>query len=368
MSRASRITVVGAGIVGVRTARELLGPRPDAEVPVGRVTLVSRRPDRLEQLASTFGSSVHLASAEQSEPDLDADVVVVARPAAEQAEVAERALAAGAHVVSTADDPDAVDALLALDGRAERAGRSLVVGAAMSPGLSCLLARHAAALLDEVDEIHVARDGAGGPACARQRLRALRGTASEWRDGAWVRRGGFSGRELCYFPDPIGAHDCYRAALAEPAVLVDAFPGVGRVTSRLAASRLDRALVPLPVLVGPPVEGRPGAVRIEVRGRRAGQREVVVYGVLDRPSVAAAAVAAVAAVSVTEGGVGTGAHGLAAVGDPVPMLRELARRGVRAAVFEGRGGAPGAVWHGENPGSDVQVGPSPADTTTESDI
>jgi hypothetical protein len=31
----------------------------------------------------------------------------------------------------------------------------------------------------------------------------------------------------------------------------------------------------------------------------------------------------------------TGAHGLAALVDPVPFLGELARRGVKAAVFEG---------------------------------
>jgi hypothetical protein len=31
----------------------------------------------------------------------------------------------------------------------------------------------------------------------------------------------------------------------------------------------------------------------------------------------------------------TGVHGLAALVDPVPFLGELARRGVKAAVFEG---------------------------------
>ena len=44
------------------------------------MALVSRRPDRLEQLVSTFGSSVDLLSAEQADPDLgQASVVVVAR-------------------------------------------------------------------------------------------------------------------------------------------------------------------------------------------------------------------------------------------------------------------------------------------------
>ena len=332
----AHVAVVGAGIVGVRTARELLTPTQAGTAAVDRVSLVSRRPGRLEQLVTTFGSSVDLLSAEQAEPDLgDASVVVVARAAGEQLDVVRDAVAAGRHVVATTDDPDEVTAILAMDGRAEAAGVGVVVGVGMSPGLSCLLARHAANVLDHVDEIHVARDGAAGPACARRRLRALRGTAVEWRDGAWVRRAGFSGRELCWFPDPIGARDCYRAELAEPAVLVDAFPDVERVTARLAASRADRLLAPLPVLVGPPVEGGPGAVRVEVRGRLDGARQIVVYGVLDRPGVAASATAAVMALWLAGGSAPAGVHGAAGVGDPLPMLRELTRRGVRTAVFDG---------------------------------
>ena len=78
-----------------------------------------------------------------------------------------------------------------------------------------MLARHAAADLDEVDEIHVARLGTGGPACARLHHRALGGAALDWRDGGWLQRQGGSGRELCWFPDPVGAADCYRASLPD---------------------------------------------------------------------------------------------------------------------------------------------------------
>ena len=66
---------------------------------------------------------------------------------------------AGRHVVSTSDDPDEVAALLDLGDWARAVGVSVVVGAAMSPGLSCLLAAHASTLLDRVDEVHVARHG-----------------------------------------------------------------------------------------------------------------------------------------------------------------------------------------------------------------
>ena len=176
-------------------------------------------------------------------------------------------------------------------------------------------------------------------------VRALRGTATDWRDGEWVRRPGFSGRELSWFPDPVGARDCYRAALAEPALLVPAFLGVQRVTARLAASRRDRAFAPFPVLVPPPDEGGIGAIRVELRGERDGARAAVVYGALDRPAVAGAAVAAVSALHLSgrlwlqsgsvggESGRTAGATGLAAL-EPLPLLHELARRGVRAAVFD----------------------------------
>lgn len=332
------IAVVGAGIVGARVARDLLVPGLDGSAGVRAVTLVTRRRERADELRRAFGTSVTVVVGER--PDLgDADVVVVAREPRQQMESVGAALADGRDVVATGDDPDEVTDMLRLHGDAVERGRVVVAGAAMSPGLTCLLARHGSALLDRVDEIHVARDGAAGPACARQRLRALRGSAQEWRDGAWVRRAGFSGRELCWFPDPIGARDCYRAELAEPVLLADAFGEVQRVSARLAASPIDRVLAPLPVWIGPPPEGGHGAVRVELRGVREGGRETVVYGVLDRPAVAASATAAVLALHVGSRAVEPGCHGAAAIADPLPLLRELARRGVRAAVFEGAGTA-----------------------------
>lgn len=330
-----RVAVVGAGIVGARTVRELLGPGADGAPTNEGVVLVSRRGSRLGELAPVYGPAVTTVRADGL-PDLPADVgvVVVAREAGAHLAVAEAALRSGRHVVSVTDDPDDVEGLLALSGTAREHGVALVAGVAMAPGLSCVLARHAAAQLDEVAEVHVARDGVAGPACARQRLRALRGTAVDWRDGAYVRRPGFSGRELCWFPDPVGARDCYRAALADPLLLVPAFPGVERVTSRLAATRRDRALAPVPVLLPPPAEGGPGALRVEVRGVRDGARETVVHGVFDRPGVVASALAAVVATGVVAD-LPPGATGLAGAAGTVPLLAELARRGVRVARFEG---------------------------------
>lgn len=335
MSASGRIAVIGAGIVGARVARELLTPLEDGNRPGLGMTVLTRRGDRREQLARSFGSEASVRLADDATLPDQVEVVVVATAAGEQLDLVRRHVDAGRHVVSTSDDPDEVAALLELDGTARAHGVSVLAGATMSPGLSCLLVAHGATLLDRVDEVHVARHGVAGPACARQRLRALRGTALDWRDGEWVRRPGFSGRELNWFPDPIGGRDCYRAELAEPLLVHPALPEAQRVTARLAASRRDRALAPFPVLLPPPVEGGLGAIRVELRGEREGARTTVVYGALDRPAIAAGAVAAVAAVELAAGHGRPGVSGLAGTERHLELLVELARRGVRAAVFEG---------------------------------
>jgi hypothetical protein len=89
----------------------------------------------------------------------------------------------------------------------------------------------------------------------------------------------------------------------------------------------------------PHAEGGPGAVRVEVRGRRGEAREAMVLGVMDRPSVAAGAVAAEAALRAGRGDLArAGAAGLAELVAPLPFLEALHHRGVRAAVFEGSAG------------------------------
>jgi saccharopine dehydrogenase-like NADP-dependent oxidoreductase len=325
-----RVAVLGVGAVGSRAARQLLST--DA---VDEVVLRDERVDRIETVAHSLGERATVDRPPYAAP-VEADVAVLATPPGGHAAEARSLLERGVSVVSVSDAVADVEALLDLDPEARERGRSVVVGAAFSPGLTCVLARHAAADVERVDEIHVAKVGTGGPACARQHHRALAGVAVDWRDGGWVRRAAGSGRELCWFPDPVGAEDCYRAALPDALLLVPAFPGVGRVTARLAANRRDRLTAHLPMLRRPHPEGTVGAVRVEVRGRRGTSRDVRVLGAIDRPAVASGAVAAVAAVAVAAGDVRRhGAAGLAELVEPVPFLGELARRGVRAAVFEG---------------------------------
>jgi saccharopine dehydrogenase-like NADP-dependent oxidoreductase len=322
-----RVAVVGLGAVGTRAARQLAST--DA---VEQVVVCDTAPGRIEEVAASIGAKA-VADPGSATSVPDADVVVLATPCGTQLEAAARLVARGISVVTTSDARDEVRGLLDLGPEAEARGATVALGATFSPGLTCVLARFAADRLDQVDEIHVSRLGTGGPACARQHHRALSGEALDWRDGGWQRRAGGSGRELSWFPDPIGAADCYRAALPDALLLVPAFPGVGRVTARLAATRRDRLTARLPMLRRPHPEGGLGAIRVEVRGRGPEGIDVAILGAMDRPGVAGGAVAALAAVAVGTEDTAPGAAGLAELIEPKPFLAELARRGVKVATF-----------------------------------
>lgn len=323
-----RVAVLGAGATGARAARQLAST--DA---VTSVVVTDPDEGRRTNVARLLGEGAEATA----EAVPEADVVLVATPAGTQADLATRALRQGSAVVTTTDQMTDTRRLLDLDAEAVERGLPVVIGAGFSPGLSCLLVRHAVNDLDAADEVHVAKVGTGGPACAEQHHAALGDDAVDWRDGGWISRRGGSGRELCWFPEPVGGRDCYRAALPDPLLLVDAFAGdLVRATARMGANRRDRLTAWLPMLRRPHPEGGPGAVRVEVRGVRAGARDLVVYGAMDRPAVAAGAVAAVAARAAGAGELPRpGAYGLAALDDPVPLLADLAERGVRAAVFAG---------------------------------
>ena len=327
-----RVAVLGAGAVGARVARQLL-----ASDSVDQVLLRDVSPEVLARTARSIGDRVVIEH-HPFPTMLDADAVVVASPRGTQLAAVEQTITASRPAVLVCDGLAETVAILKLDRAARDAGIPVLVGAGFAPGLSCVLVAHGMSWFDEVEEIHVYKMGAGGPACALVHHRALSRFSYDWRNDAWTRRPGGSGRELCWFPEPVGPRDCYRAALADPVLLHHAFPGVGRVTSRMAATRRDRLTAAMPMLTPTHAEGGTGAVRVELRGRRGSARETLVLGATERPAVGAAAVVAIATEWVLSGKVaGRGMSGLAEVDDPVGFLGELAKRGLVVEIFEGDG-------------------------------
>jgi len=322
------LLLAGAGAVGVRAARQLLDTSG-----VDRV-LVSARPSaHADEVATVLGVEVVPFG---SIPD-GVDAVALAVPGPAAVPLARQAVGAGIPVAAACDDRDAVTGLLALDADARARHAIVVAGCALAPGLTDVLARHAADALDRADEIHVARAGAAGEACVTALRRSRRDRPVEWSEGA-AREERRLGPELVWFPDPVGARECVTVA-APVETLHDAVPTVQRAIVRAAD-------VPAPKrrVFGSrrPRDEEWGAARVEVWGSRGGAREGVVYGVIEHPAVAAGTVLAVAAariagllpevrLRVDE----PGARGLGALVEPPPFLAELARRGVKAAAFEG---------------------------------
>jgi hypothetical protein len=188
-----------------------------------------------------------------------------------------------------------------------------------------------------VDEIHVAVHGTAGPSCARTHHRSLSGRAVSWRDGEWRNSIGGGGRELCWFPEPIGALDCYHAEIASPVVLHRSFPDVARIDARRSARRRDRFSARLPMLSPPHPEGAVGALRVEVRGSAAdGARLTRILGIAELVGTASAAVAAVFAAAAVAGEfpVGTVVTSDARL-DTIGLLRRVESAGVRLQEFTG---------------------------------
>jgi hypothetical protein len=322
----------GLGAVGIRAARQLV------DTPGVDSVLISGRSRAREEIAEALGDRAHAVDLDPGDalPDGLA-AVVAALPAEPGVALARGALAAGVPFASTIDDADAIAALLELDEQARHGSVLIAPSCGLAPGLGDVLVQHAADALDSVDEIHVARSGVSGPACLAAARKARRDPALEWREGAWQeeRRGT---AELVWFPDPIGARECEPVA-SGIVLLVRAFPGIRRATVRLGEQPSRRLTWP----GRRALDEEWGSTRVEVWGWRGRVRESMVYGVIDQTAVAAGTILAVAAARLAGAVPGIGArdgptggvHGLAALVEPVPFLGELARRGVKAAVFEG---------------------------------
>jgi saccharopine dehydrogenase-like NADP-dependent oxidoreductase len=256
---------------------------------------------------------------------------------APHAELAARFLREGTPVVSISDDLDDLRVMLGLGDVTRRGEVPLVVGTGMAPGLSGLLARYLSTQLHVVDELHIANHGTAGPACARQHHHALGTTALGWHDGEWIEPPGGSGRDLVWFPEPIKANDCYRAALGDPLLLHRAFPEVSRISARVSATRRDRLTARLPMLTPPHPQGDLGAVRVEARGAAAdGSRVTVIAGAVSSTARLTAAVAAVTAMQVLHVGLEPGVHSLADQAiEPLDLLHHATEAGVQVQEYTG---------------------------------
>ncbi len=278
--------VIGAGAVGTKVAQQLLSSNS-----VDKIILRDTSPEKLGIASKTLGNRVEVEHFPFSQ-NMDTDLVIVASPRGTQLEAVKKAVSLRRPTVVVSDGLSETVSILSLEKEAFEFGVPVVVGTGFAPGLSCVLTAYGKTLLEKTEEIHVSKMGTGGPACALVHHRALSRMSFGWREGKWDKRLGGSGRELLWFPEPIGSQDCYHAALSDPILLHNAFPEVSRISAKMAATRRDRFTAFFPMLSPPHDEGGVGAIRVELRGSNNGVQENIVLGVSEHPALAAASVTA----------------------------------------------------------------------------
>ncbi|MGA1461282.1 MAG: hypothetical protein ACO325_07280 [Ilumatobacteraceae bacterium] len=322
------IGIFGAGVVGARVAESLSIESQTSILVYDSSQIVAQR------LARRLSETNSLIKATNRSELHRAKVVVLAGPLP-HTPVAKEFLGKGVSIVSTSDDIADCLNLLSLSDLATENKATLIIGAASSPGMSGLLVRNLSKAFDSIDEVHIALHGTGGPACARQHHRALSGQSIGWHDGEWLRRPAGSGRELCWFPEPVGAYDCYRGELPDPLLIKRAFSELVRVTARVSATRRDRVFARLPMLIPPRAEGGMGGLRVEVRGTKNGERVVDVVGVAERVGQVAGVVSGCVARSISVGEISQpGAFVLGELSLPnEALLSRVLASGVQAHSF-----------------------------------
>ena len=325
-----RIGVVGSGVTGTRVVAQLV------TLTGSTIAVTDSNLLKAQQLASLYrkdGVAIEVVD----DHELSQSKVVVLACLKPHVALTKRLLGFGVNVVSMSDDLGDTMQLLQLHDEARRNNSTLVVGAAASPGLSGLLIHHAIRNFDSIDEAHIALHGTGGPNCAHQHHDALAGQSIGWHDGDWLRRPAGSGRELCWFPEPVGAYDCYRAEMTDPVLLKHALPQLQRITARMSATRRDRFTARLPMMSPPHAEGGMGSVRVEVRGWKSGSRAVEIVGVAERVAQIAGVVAGSVAHEIATGGIAeTGVVILGSASVPNErLLTTVQRSGIQLHEFVG---------------------------------
>ena len=137
------VAVIGVGATGARAARQLA-----ASDEVDRLVLADADPEVAETAGRTIGERVEAVDC--AEAITRSEINVLAVPGRHQPALAVEAIRAGGDVICLADGLDDVRSLLDVDAEARERGRTVIVSAGFAPGLTCVLARHAAAWLDTV--------------------------------------------------------------------------------------------------------------------------------------------------------------------------------------------------------------------------
>lgn len=365
------VVLGGAGDMGSHIVRNLIEYSDDVQVTIADYQLSKAR-----ALARSLGECARAIFVDANNRDSlllalrDADVAVGAvGPFYHFApKLAWAALESRVNYVDICDDHEPLEVLFEFDAVARKAGITLITGLGWTPGLSNVLARHAADQLDHVDEIRIAWAGGAadsqGLAVIKHVLYAVSGQVPTYRDGQLVQVPALSEPEVVEFPEPLGKIEVFHVGHPEPVTIPKTIPtqtvslkgaltpnwnnrlaGLlvrwGLTSSEKRIDRVSRWIHRFEGLIGAGGVALSG-VRVDVSGTRRGEQVTLAYGAVDQMSRLTGIPAAIGAIMLARGEIeAPGVFAPEAIIDPVAFLDLLAERGTE--VTEHEAVAPTAV-------------------------
>ncbi len=218
----------GAGIVGSVAVRDLVASKEIERVVVGDINLEGAR-----EVANGAGAGkasavkIDVAQADALAAGMrGCDVVLNCAWYEFNLDVMRSAMAASVDLVDLGGLYHMTRKQLALDPEVRKAGITIVPGCGEDPGITNVMARHAADAMDEVKSIHIRdgdRDLSPGPPTIKFSVRTM---LDEFTMDAVVFEGGkhrtippLSRKEVVTFPAPVGEMECYTTLHSELATL-----------------------------------------------------------------------------------------------------------------------------------------------------
>ena len=153
--------------------------------------------------------------------------------------VVKAAIEAKVNFVDICDDYDSTMKVLELDGAAKDAGITVISGLGVSPGATNILARAGAEMLDEPEEVHISilmgAPDLGGVAEIAHRFHSMYGEVPTFQDGKYVKVHAFvDGRETVEFPKPFGKFEVFHIGHPEPLTIPRYIKKVKHVDTKCA--------------------------------------------------------------------------------------------------------------------------------------
>lgn len=332
--RTTKVGILGATPLAIWTARALVTPDEHGDVVIRTPMDLTVADNRRDAVKEAFVNQVKVHAPEPHRERriiFNNDIVIVTHQDPEEHRGAiDAALDQRKKVISTSTDADLIDHYLHLGAFETR--HWLVLGASFTGAATALLVAYGAQQFDTVDEVHV---GIHVPAERAIRFGNLRFIQPpDWKQEYSVDD---LGRELLWFPEPVGPQDCKitsggEALLGELSMALTQ-DQVDRVTMRKSTQSVkERVMTALPGIKAPP-HAPFGAVRVELRGQRNGERVTRVWGAVDRPQLFGGAVAAV--IANAHDRIENGVWSCATALGHEDVLSSLYWRGFRVAEYVG---------------------------------